>query len=156
MSDIIARPKIKRRYTRKWKARKESWLGKQEGGIRVRDESKAGMSIEGLYIFKMKYDWGKRDDGTPMVGERLAIAPYYEMNGEIFWRARQCGAPGGKLKFQHDLISIDPKMGYRVADAILRMLGEAGLSEKEAEEDMETTERKRREEKINRLIGEVL
>ena len=148
-------PKIKRHYStvRKWKGKKERWLTTQTDGIAIRDATKS--SNEGLYVFKMRYDWGKRADGMPMVGELLAIAPYYQVNGEVLWRARQAAARGGQLKWQYDLTSIDPTMGFELADAILRLLGQQGLTAPAAEQTIEELEQQKKAARLDSLIDSV-
>ena len=138
------------------------WLAKWPG-VLVYDETRVGKDggppakKSGLKVFLYDYDWGPRRDGTPMVGKKLGIAPFWEDDqGRVVWKGRQragraaSGAP--KLKWQFDVVAINPAVGHRLADAIKAVVDGVEMTEEEAEKKIQRVADKVNNEEMERLM----
>lgn len=141
---------------------KARWLSRWNG-IRVYDETKSteGGRKGGLYVFLYDYNWGADNDGAPMVGRKLGIAPFYDdERGNITWKGRQKAGKSktGKsyLKWQFDLVGIAPEEGHKLARAITALLESGGLTRGETESKIEAVTKEREDQKLQEAIDTYL
>ena len=130
------KPRIRRTYHRTAKGdTTPRWLQRHPGGIRVPDDCKK-RSNEGVYVFIERYCW-EHKDGHKDEGQLLTLAPYFEVDGETFWRARPGAGrnKGGKdaLRNRYDKVSISIPCGPKLARAVLALCETMGISESRAE-----------------------
>jgi hypothetical protein len=147
--------KIKRTYRRTAKGdTTPRWLQRHPGGIRVPDDCKK-RSNEGVYVFIENYCW-EHKDGHKDEGQLLTLAPYFEVDGEIFWRARQGAGrnKGGKdaLRNRYDKVSISIPCGPKLAKAISALCGAEGMSEERADTIIADKEAARQDELMSRYL----
>ncbi len=137
------------------------WLAQFEGE-RVYDAMKGGEhSNSGLYVCLYDYDWGPDRKGVPMKGRLLGIAPFYERkDGNITWRGRQRKGKDKSARnrnfWQFDLCSIKPESGYRLSDAIRRVLTKAGITEEVSEEAIQQKQKAIEDKEMEDLMREGL
>ncbi len=153
------KPRIRRTYRRTAKGdTAPRWLQRHPGGIRVPDDCKKRPN-EGVYVFIESYHW-EHKDGHADEGQLLTLAPYFEVDGEIFWRARQGAGrnKGGKdaLRNRYDKVSISIPCGPKLAKAISALCGSEGMSEEKADAVIAMTreqqEAAQRDELIKRFL----
>lgn len=133
---------------------KGMWLS-QWDGVRVYQDTKRMKTGQkcGIYVFFYDYDWGPDEDGKPMTGKKLGIAPFYELkNGDIRWQGRQIAGKPGFLRWQRDLVGIAPEEGHALARGIIELLKKKGLTEEVAEEKIETIKQNRQDEEMDEMI----